>query len=692
MNKIYKVISLTLLIPCFSISQNIIFEKNNFSDRKELYKEAKKNLDDGQDAFETGKKEYEFLLNSYINKHRFIPVSRSDYQRAGDIYYKEAKVLLLKANSFNPNNANLNYMLGVIYFNLNPYAETSIFFFEKAFSLKGNIPDDALYYCAWANQFQYKWDEAINYYQKYLLYLNVNTQENQYFIEDVNKKIEECKIGKQEMASPKKIIIDNIGNAINTKYPEYGVFINADESMMVFTARQENSTGGKNDGEIGAYFEDIYTSNFSGTQWGQAKNMGIVVNSDNHDATAGLSSDGSKMYIYKYKDNDGGDIYVSNLKGTSWSKPEHLNKNINSKSHESTVSLSFDGKKLYYVSDKEGGNGDKDIYVSKQDIKNDWGVSENIGIDINTKYAEEGVFVHPDGKTIYFSSKGHKTMGGYDVFKSIFENGKWSEPENLGYPINGPDDDVFFVISGSGRHGYFASSKQGGFGSNDIYRISFESTKDSLIVSGPKLTVLKGVISDAKTKMPIEATIELIDNTINKLIASFISNSSTGKYLVSLPSGKNYGIVVKHEGYLFHSENFDIPASKDYQEIEKNIELKKIEIGESIILKNIFFDFNKTTIRNESINELERLVLMLVKTPTLKVELGSHTDNKGTDEYNKKLSQARSESVVNYLISKGIVVDRLVAKGYSESAPIATNETEEGRQENRRTEFKILGK
>jgi outer membrane protein OmpA-like peptidoglycan-associated protein len=307
-------------------------------------------------------------------------------------------------------------------------------------------------------------------------------------------------------------------------------------------------------------------------------------------------------------------------------------------------------------------------------------------------------------------------MGGYDIFKSTFENGKWGEPVNLGYPINGPDDDVFFVISGSGNHGYFASSKQGGYGDKDIYKITFlgpekapvvmnednllasvaapvsEFKAEKIVSSGPKMTILKGVISDAKTHQLLEAAVELIDNSLNEVIATFKSNSTTGKYLVSLPSGKNYGIAVKKDGYLFHSENFDLKASEEFQEVEKNISLKQIEVGQSIVLKNIFFDFDKATIRSESANELDRLIKLLTENPTLKIELGSHTDSKGSDDYNQKLSQSRSQSVVTYLIGKGIAADRLVAKGYGETVPVATNDTEAGRQENRRTEFKILSK
>ena len=716
MKTLYNIVTLFFFASPFLVAQNIEFEKSNFPDKKDLLKEAKKNFDEGKDAFELGKKEYDFILEIFVDKKKYYPVSRKDYQRAGDIYFKQAQPFLMKANEFNPNNAYLNYMLGVISFNLNPQSDAACKYLEKALSLNGKIPLDATYLLGWALQFQLKWDDAIKYYQAYLNFLNSDPKANNLAIEDVNKKMSECRVGKREVANPQRIFVDNLGPNINTSYPEYSAFISADESMMVLTSRRENSTGGKLDEGDGWPFEDLYQSFKVNGKWSPVQNFGPIVNSPDHDATSGLSSDGTTMFIFKYKEKDGGDIYVSNLTGNTWNKPEHLNKNINSKSHESSVSLSYDSKRLYFISDREAGLGAGDIYYSDKDLKEDWGPAVNVGPSLNTKYDEEGVFIHPDGKTIYFSSKGHSTMGGYDIFKSTFENGKWGEPVNIGYPINGPDDDVFFVISGSGNHGYFASSKQGGFGDKDIYRITFlgpekapvlmnednllasvaapvsEFKAEKIVSNGPKMTILKGVVSDAKTYKLLEAAIELIDNSLNEVIATFKSNSTTGKYLVSLPSGKNYGIAVKKDGYLFHSENFDLKTSEEFQEVEKNIALKPIEVGQSIVLKNIFFDFDKATIRPESANELDRLIKLLTENPTLKIELGSHTDSKGSDEYNQKLSQSRSQSVVTYLIGKGIATDRLVAKGYGESVPVATNDTEAGRQENRRSEFKILSK
>ncbi len=331
------------------------------------------------------------------------------------------------------------------------------------------------------------------------------------------------------------------------------------------------------------------------------------------------------------------------------------------------------------------------IFINRSGIKktNDWGPAENLGPIVNTPYDEYSVFIHPDGKTLYFSSEGHKTMGGYDIFKTVWDKKKkkWSVPENIGYPINTADNDVNFVLSASGKHAYFSSYRADGMGERDIYKISYKDTAKTAVAC-----ILKGTIFDELTKKELEADIELVDNQLNQTIASFKSNSATGKYLVSLPGGKNYGIAVKKDGYMFHSENFDIPESSTYQEYVKDIPLKNISVGSKIVLKNIFYDFDKATLRPESTAELERLMKFLNDIPTMKIEIGGHTDGKGADDYNMKLSQSRSQSVVDYLVAHGIDKSRLTAKGYGKTKPIADNETEEGRQLNRRTEFEILSK
>lgn len=720
-NTMCKKIFLTLFTLCFTLAfsqKSVEFEKDNFPDKKDEFKEARRNFKEGKEIFEKGMEEYLAVLNQYVTEMNLLPVSRREYVRAGEVNFETALPFLEKAQAFNPNNALLNWMIGFTKFHLHPQDDGCTKYLEKAMELNpmAEIQGQESYILAWCYQLHYRFDDALKYYSQYKAWLAANKGVPVQF-EDVAKKMEECMTGKKLMAAPQRVFIDNMGPHINSPFPDYSAYISTDEATLIFTSRRKYKEEQKKDEGDAGYFEDLYVCYKTNGEWSDAKNMGPPINEEQyHEATAGLAPDGASLYIYEHHGKGGGDIFVSRLQGIAWSKPEKLNKNINSDYRETTVTESFDGKMLYFISNKPGGLGFGDIYACKKDEKGNWGPSANLGAPLNSKYAEEGLFMIPDGKTMFFSSKGYGSMGGYDIFKTVYENGKWSAPENLGYPVNSPDDDVYFAISGSGRRGYYASAKEGGYGEKDIYVITFLGPEkhfalngeDNLIASAQEpikakaadameikpvsLTILKGTITDAFTKKPLEANLELVDNVKNEVIATFKSNSSTGKYLVTLPSGKNYGIAVKAEGYLFHSENFDIPLASGYLEVIKDVELKNVAVGSIIVLRNIFFDFDKATLRPESTNELERLIKLLNDLPTLKIEISSHTDSKGSDTYNMTLSQARSESVVNYLIGKGIAKDRLTAKGYGETKPMDTNDTDEGRQNNRRSEFKILSK
>jgi outer membrane protein OmpA-like peptidoglycan-associated protein/tetratricopeptide (TPR) repeat protein len=682
-NYIIPFIFLFLLSGLYAYTQNNVeFAKANFPDDKKGLKEAQKNI-------KTGDKFY--LI--------------------GSGKYPEAIEYFMKAHQFNPNNAHLNYKIGKSYFSLLD-KEKALLFLEKAYLLSPAVADDIIYLIAQSYHGTHAFEKAISKYREFKGKLTPKALAE--IGKDVDKKIKECEFGIEFTSNPVRVFIDNIGPVINTQYPEYSPIINADESMIIFTSRRITTTGGKISPRDGKYYEDIYISYRSGKKWGTPVNPGKPLNSDGHDATVGLSPDGQTLFIYR--GDKGGDIYECRLKGNSWTKPQRLNKNINTKYHESGASLSPDGRRLFFVSDKPGGFGGRDIYVSELDKKGNWGPAKLLPGTINTIYDEEAVFMHPDGKTLYFSSKGHNSMGGFDIFKSVFANGQWSTPENLGYPINTAGDDVFFSISASGRHGYYSSARPGGYGDQDIYVITFlglekpmvtnsddnllawktqaisETVIEQLIdIKSTSLTLLKGRILDDLTRDPVEAKIILSDIDKNEELAVFSSNSATGRYLVSLPSGVNYGITINAEGYLFHSENFNIPEKAAYQEIEKDFYLKKIAIGSSIVLKNIFFDFDRATLRPESINELERLIKLMKDMPSLKIEISGHTDNIGSAQYNKTLSERRAKAVVDYLIEHGISANRLTYKGYGFDLPVATNDTEEGRQQNRRTEFKITG-
>jgi outer membrane protein OmpA-like peptidoglycan-associated protein/tetratricopeptide (TPR) repeat protein len=676
------------LFVTFAFSQNVEFEKEFFKEKKDELKIAKNNIEDGDVLY-----------------------------LKGVAFYKQAVEFYLLANKFNPNNALLNFKIGQCYLYSSSKLK-SIPYLEKALSLNPLVDQDLQYSLGMAYHLDMQWDKSISAFNTFLG--TIKEKDYPTIYEDAKKQIHECVNGKLLIQNPVRVFVENVGSAINTPFADYGPVISADESVMIFTSRREGSTGGKLDPGINEPFEDIYMSTKKDGKWTAAVNMGSPINTEDHDANSGLSADGQKFLIYVGKNN--GDLYESELKGTVWSKPEQMNRNINSDNfHESSACYSPNGKMLYFVTDNPdlGGFGDRDIYVSTKDEKGKWGKPTNLGATINTKYGEEGIFIHPDGKTLYFSSEGHQTMGGFDIFKSVYDEAlkTWSKPENVGYPVNTTDDDVFFVVSANGRHGYYTSFSETGYGKNDIYMITFLgaekqgvfSNEDNLLasVTAPvketvvapavvikeaQLTILKGTITDALTQKPLEATIEIMDNKTNESVASFTSNSSSGKYLVSLPAGRNYGIAVKKENYLFHSENFDIPITAAYEIVKKDVELKNIAVGSKIVLKNIFFDVSKATLRPESTTELQRLLKLLLEVPTLKIEISGHTDSKGSAEYNQTLSDNRAKAVVDYLIKAGISADRLVSKGYGKDQPIATNDTEEGRQLNRRTEFKILSK
>lgn len=687
MKNIFVIVSIAF--TSFVFGQDVAFDKKNFENDKDGFKEAKAQIKEGDKIYEQG-----------------------------PLYYKDAIPFYLKANAFNPNSSEMNYKLGVCYFSSVEKYE-ALPYLKKATKLNPNIDPTAYFYLGSAYHIDMQWDNAITAYSKYQKVAQTSQDPN--VIKDLTMRISQCYNGRKIVSKPIRVFIDNLGPNINTIYNEYGAVITADESVIVFTARRPDSEGGRIDPGLNEHFEDIYIAERDeNNNWLPAVNVGGPVNTPNHDSNSGISADGQKFLIYLGKKQNG-DIYESLLEGADWSNPEPV-KEINTDYHESSACYSPDGKKIYYVSDKPGGEGDHDIYVTEINEKGKWGKPMNLGSVINTQYDEEGVFMHPDGKTLYFSSKGHTSIGGHDIFKTIWNEDlkSWSKPENLGYPVNTPGNDVFFVLSASGRHGYYTSINKECIGLRDLFLITFLgpeklmvlNNEDNLIASAvapvrevviaPKievkeaqLTILKGVITDEFTGDVLQAEIEIVDNATGQIIATFKSNSSTGKYLVSLPAGKNYGIAVKKEEYLFHSENFDIPKTAAFQEVEKNIALKKLAVGSKIVLRNIFFDLNKATLRPESTTELNRLIKLMADVPSLKIELGGHTDSRGSDSYNQELSEKRAAAVVVYLTGAGIAANRLESAGYGETELVndcsnGVSCSDEQHQENRRTEFKVL--
>lgn len=696
-NMKYIIIFIAILTTSAVFAQNVEFEKANFRNDVDGLKQAKKRLKEGA--------QYWNMVGEEAFSSKEVLIWKMPYRQ-----YQKALPPFMAAHKFNPNNAELNYRIGLIYFKTKN-SDKAIEFLLKAKSLNVQVHRDIDFYLAMAYHLNYEFDIAIKTFKTF--HQNLRPDEIPAYDKVVLKKIKECEIAKQLLAKPTRVFIDNAGPNINSKYPDYSPVISADGQIMFFTSRRNTTTGGEWDNNQEGYFEDILQAEKDENgNWKKAQQPLGELNSSAHDAVVGLSADGQSLYVFKTD----GDLYISKLDGDSWGKPTRLNKNINSSYKESSASFSNDYLSIYFVSERENGFGGKDIYVSRKNEKGKWGEAKSMGPEINSPYDEEGIFAHPDGKTFYYSSKGKGSMGGYDIFKIVFENNKWSQPVNLGYPINTPGDDVFFRMNASGTQGFYSSSsRDDAVGSFDIYSISFLgkekqmifNTEDNLLslrtgailekvlepvveIQTSNVTLLKGTISDQFSGEPLFASIQLTDLKENKVIATFETNKKTGKYLVTLPSGKNYGIAVNSENCLFHSENIDIANSNEsYQELIKNIKLKRIEVGSSVVLKNIFFDTGKATLRDESKTELDALLELMTEIATLEIEISGHTDNVGSANSNKSLSERRAKAVVEHLIASGISSSRLTYKGYGFDKPVASNDTKEGRQQNRRTEFEI---
>jgi outer membrane protein OmpA-like peptidoglycan-associated protein/tetratricopeptide (TPR) repeat protein len=616
----------------------------------------------------------------------------------------------------NPNNIRANFMAGKAIIETIDKSRASTYLI-KAYQLNPNISADILLLIGQAFQFGNDFDNAVAYYEKHKAKVKEDaiikkTSKNtlKAIVAEIDERIAKCNNGKKYINDPLEYSIKNLGKGVNSGHADYAPAINKDETVMIFTSRREGGTGIGNVDKDLEYFEDIYISELKDGEWQPAQNIGTNINTEYHDASIGLSADGKTLFLYK--DENGGDIYISNQKkdGT-WSQPEPISSNINSSYSENSVSISPDGQTLFFTSDRPGGKGGIDIYMSKLDNKGKWGKPTNMGAPINTNFDEDGPFIDYDGKTLYFSSRGHEGMGGYDIFVSEYDSAakKWSEPVNIGYPINTPDEDIYFVKSGDRRFGYYASVKDGGIGEKDIYKVAIPdnlqnydklkirktSGKPAPIVKGPdalnpvKLTIY---ITEAAAQTPVDARLLLKSKSTDAEVS--LNKISQGVYTCTFTNSGiiDYVISVEKDGYMYTNADISIPAmAAQVKEIKKDITLSRLQVGFKTILRNIYFDTGKATLKPESHQELGKLEKMLKENTSFKIEISGHTDKIGSAELNKKLSQNRANAVVKYLINKGIEPTRLIAVGYGKEKPLASNDDEfEGREINRRTEFEII--
>ena len=468
----------------------------------------------------------------------------------------------------------------------------------------------------------------------------------------------------------------NLGDSINSAALEYYPSVTIDGSKMIFTRRQNND-------------EDFYESNFIDGKWSNAKPVGGKINTNFNEGAQNISQDGEWLIFAgcNYPEGQGScDLYIAyKTKNGGWTTPENLGPQVNTDFWESSPSLSPDKRDLYFASNRPGGYGGKDIWVTHRSNSGKWSEPENLGPDVNTSGDEGCPFIHADNQTLYFNSTGLPGYGMTDLFVTRKKtDNSWSTPENLGYPINTIDDEGSLIVTSDGKTSYYASDGNDTRGGLDIY--SFTLRDD---IKAAKTLWVKGKVYDIKTKEGLPSSVELADISTRKIISK-LQTDEDGNYLVTLPVGKDYAFNVNRKGYLFYSDNFSMQNSVADTPAVVNIPLQPIEKGASVVLKNIFFDVNKFELKPESISELDKVTALLAENPKLTILISGFTDNVGKPADNLLLSINRAKAVTAYIQSKGIDLKRLSAKGFGEQKPIAENTTEEGKAMNRRTELSIV--
>ena len=474
--------------------------------------------------------------------------------------------------------------------------------------------------------------------------------------------------------------------AINSSSGDYMPQVSPTGTRLYFTSVRQGGFDDPDENNPNDFGEDLYFSKLTNNSWSTPELLPEPLNSTGDDFGSAFTGDGQVMVYVKCETPEGignCDLYITQLVGTEWSKPVNMGNVVNSDDWDSQPTISSDGNRVIYTSARSGGYGGSDLYMVEKNQLGEWGIPQNLGGIVNSPFNENSPYLAPDGKTLYFASNGHPGYGGMDIFYSLFENGKWSAPKNLGAPLNSKGDDTNFSISAEGM-GYFSSSRLDG-NNFEIFQIELP---DEL---KPKPTVVvQGVVSNSKTDAPIGAVVLIEDINSGELISVNKSNSSSGEYLVVLPAGRNYSVSASSKGFFFYSQSFELPADTSYAEITNDIALEPIEKGTKVVLNNIFFESGRAELKPISYVELNKAVDLLKDNTTMVIEIGGHTDNVGSDALNLSLSEKRAEAVRKYMVLAGIEEERVRSKGYGETVPIADNSTAEGRAKNRRTEFEIV--
>lgn len=504
--------------------------------------------------------------------------------------------------------------------------------------------------------------------------------------------IRTCDYAAKGMKTPLPFSPIKLASPLNQLYYQYFPVLTADQNTLIFTGVKTPPSR-----RVPAD-ESMFISYRKNGQWSAPESIASNINTTDNEGTCSISADG-KVLVYTVCDNrrrrgpgrgvlGSCDLFISVRVGDKWSAPKNLGPKVNSRYWESQPSLSADGKTLYFASRRAGGQGGIDIWMSKMGKDGKWKQAKNLGSQVNTSGDEVSPFIHVNGRTLYFSSDGHQGYGGKDLFSVDLFSLVKGKAKNLGYPVNDHRDQVGLFITTDGKKGYYTQEEL----VNNRVATSIMAKFDIPEEIKPKITsnYVKGYVYDVKTKQKLEATIELHDVNTKQLQASVNSDAKNGSYLMVLNNGAEYALEVKKSGYAFKSLKFNYAKGQDEKPLEINIPLEPISAGVVFTLNNVFFEYNKYALKDKSKVELDNLVKFLKENPEISGEVSGHTDNIGDKARNKELSLQRAHSVRDYLVEHGIDASRLIYKGYGDTKPAATNNTNEGRAQNRRIEFKIL--
>ncbi|MGI6339880.1 MAG: OmpA family protein [Bacteroidales bacterium] len=622
-----------------------------------------------------------FAQSYHTSSNRALRIYKEGLKMYDYFEYHAAEDLFKQAIAVDDKFYEAYMMLGELFYKQKRYAESTLFY-RTAVKIDSLFYLPVLFNLANSEMMSGDYKNALQHYHAYLSQPKTSVKNRELAL----KNVRNCEFAIEAIKNPVQFNPISVGEGINTINDEYWPSITADGQTLMFT-RQAKPAGDLNSYKL--YQEDFYISYMSDDGlWRKAINAGPPLNTAQNEGAQTLSSDGSYMF-FTACDRPGGagscDIYYSSYDDGKWSVPVNIGSPVNTRFWESQPSVSADGRILFFSSNRSGGFGGKDLWYSIRNEAGKWTTPVNMGKTVNTESDEMSPFIHFDGRTLYFSSDGRPGMGGFDIYVTrLQDDSTWSEPRNLGYPVNTSNDETGLVIESAGQKAYFSSVRDNNNGKDIFYFNLDESFRPDPVA------YMKGKVIDKETGGAIRAEYELINITTGKRVI-IDDTDAKGNFLVCLPSGFNYGLNVSKQGYLFYSEHFVFEGqhtvSKPYI---KQILLSPLKAGETMLLSNVFYEVDSWQLKKESLAELEKLRQFLISNPGIVVEIGGYTDATGSDEYNQTLSEKRAMSVVNYLISKGIASERLKHKGYGNSSPVADNITTEGRKLNRRTEVKIL--